>query len=86
VHGYRTRPQTKRRGQGSRHPTLKADRPLGEWNHTMITVKGQQVSVSLNGETVIKNATLNEMPAEGPSGLQHHGQAIEFANIWVRKD
>ena len=52
----------------------------------MITVKGQQVSVTMNGHSVIENVTLNEMPAEGPIGLQHHGQAIDFANIWVKRD
>jgi hypothetical protein len=26
------------------------------------------------------------MPPEGPIGLQHHGQAIDFANIWVKRD
>jgi hypothetical protein len=56
------------------------------WNRTMITVKGQQVSVSLNGKSLIENVTLDGMPAEGPIGLQHHGQAIDFANIWVKRD
>jgi hypothetical protein len=67
-------------------PKRKADFPVGEWNRMMITVKGQQVSVTMNGHTLIENAPLNEMPAEGPIGLQHHGQAIDFANIWVKRD
>jgi hypothetical protein len=86
VYGYRNDPKQSAEVKAAVTPTMKADRPLGEWNRTMITVKGQQISVNLNGKTVINNATLNEMPAEGPIGLQHHGQAIDFANIWVRRD
>lgn len=86
VYGYRNDPKQSAEVKAAVTPKRKADRPLGEWNRTMITVKGQQASVSLNGETVIENATLNEMPAEGPIGLQHHGQAIDFANIWVKRD
>jgi hypothetical protein len=52
----------------------------------MITVKGQQVSVTMNGHSLIENAILDGMPPEGPIGLQHHGQAIDFANIWVKRN
>ena len=86
IYGYRTDAKQSPEVKAACTPKRKADRPVGEWNRMMITVKGQTVSVSLNGETVIENATLNEMPAEGPIGLQHHGQAIDFANIWVKRD
>jgi hypothetical protein len=86
IYGYRTDGKQSAEVKAAVTPKLKADRPLGEWNRTMIKVKGQQISVTLNGEPVIKDATLNEMPAEGPIGLQHHGQAIDFANIWLKKD
>lgn len=86
IYGYRTDAKQSPEVKAACTPKRKADHPLGEWNRMMITVKGDTVNVSLNGETVIENATLNEMPAEGPIGLQHHGQAIDFANIWVKRD
>lgn len=86
IYGYRIDPKQSPEVKAACTPKRKADRPVGEWNRMMISVKGQTVNISLNGETVIENATLNEMPAEGPIGLQHHGQAIDFANIWVKRD
>lgn len=86
VYGYRIDAKQNPEVKAAVTPKRKADGPVGEWNRMMVTVKGQTLNVSLNGETVIENATLNEMPAEGPIGLQHHGQAIDFANVWVRRD
>ncbi len=86
IYGYRTDPEQSAEVKAAATPSQKADRPIGEWNRMMITVKGQEVSATLNGVSVIEKVTLNEMPEEGPIGLQHHGQAIDFANMWVRKD
>ena len=86
IYGYRTDGKQSPEVKAACTPKRKADFPVGEWNRMMITVKGQQVSVTMNGHSVIENVTLNEMPAEGPIGLQHHGQAIDFANIWVKRD
>ena len=66
-------------------PKTRADLPPGEWNRTMITLKGERLTVSLNGRVVIDNAELPGIPAEGPIGLQHHGSAIDFANIWIKE-
>lgn len=86
IYGYRTDPSQSAEVKAAVTPRHNADKPLGEWNRTMITVRGDRVSVSMNGKVLIEGAQLNGMPAEGPIGLQHHGQAIDFANIWVRKD
>jgi len=51
----------------------------------MITIKGDRLTVQLNGKTVISEAQLPEIPAEGPIGFQHHGAAIDFANIWIKE-
>jgi hypothetical protein len=64
---------------------MKADRPLGEWNRTMVTIKGDRLTVSLNGRTVIEEAQLPGIPARGAFGIQHHGSAIDFANVWVKE-
>jgi hypothetical protein len=39
----------------------------------------------LNGKTVLDNARLPGVPADGPIALQHHGAPIEFANIYMRE-
>ncbi len=86
IYGYRTDANQSAEVKTAATPSQKADRPLGEWNRIMIVVKGQEVTVTLNGIEVINKVSLNEMPEEGPIGLQHHGQAIDFANMWIRRD
>jgi hypothetical protein len=86
IYGYRTDPKQSPESKAAYTPKHKADFPAGQWTRTMITVKGQQVSVTMNGHSLIENAILDGMPPEGPIGLQHHGQAIDFANIWVKRD
>jgi hypothetical protein len=63
---------------------MKADKPVGEWNRMMITLKDELLTVTLNGQVVISDAKLPGVPESGPIGLQHHGSAIDFANIWVK--
>jgi hypothetical protein len=86
VYGYRTDAKMSAEVKAGVTPKAKADKPLGEWNRTMITLIGDRLSVTLNGKLVIDKAQLPDIPAEGPIGLQHHGGAIDFANIWVKDE
>ncbi len=65
-------------------PVAKADLPPGEWNRFEITAKGDRVTVVLNGVTVIADARLPGLPAMGPIGLQHHGDPVQFMNIYAK--
>lgn len=85
VYGYRTDGSMPAEIRAGVTPKAKADKPLGEWNRMMITMKGELLTVVLNGQTVIEEARLPGVPAEGPIGLQHHGAALDFANIWIKK-
>jgi hypothetical protein len=51
----------------------------------VITIKGDRLTVALNGEEVITSAQLPGIPAKGPIALQNHGQAIQFKNIYVKE-
>ena len=66
-------------------PKVRADKPLGQWNRFHITMRGDRVTIVLNGQTVIENAQLPGIPARGPIALQHHGDPIQFANLYVRE-
>lgn len=85
VYGYRTDPAMSAEVRAQVTPKMKADRPVGEWNRTMITIQGDRLTVSLNGRVVIDNAQLPGVPAKGAIGLQHHGAAIHFANLWIKE-
>jgi hypothetical protein len=84
VWGYRTDPSQPAEVRAGVTPKKKADKPIGQWNRFIITMRGDRLTVNLNGETVIDNAQLPGVPAGGPIALQHHGDPIEFANLLVR--
>src|SRR5204863_1969400 len=84
------------------NPLKLADKPIGEWNHFRIVMKGDKVSVWLNGELVVDNTPLDNywgrpdkkknpdaknppLPETGPIELQHHGDHLEFKNIYIKE-
>lgn len=85
VYGYRTNKDLPAEVRAGVTPKAKADKPLGEWNRTMITMKGEELTVVLNGQTVIDRAKLPGVKAKGALALQHHGAAIDFANMWIKE-
>ena len=66
-------------------PRKKADYPEGDWNRFVITMRGERVTVVLNGETVIERAQLPGVPARGRIGLQDHGDPVEFRNLFIKE-
>lgn len=68
-------------------PRVKADAPLGEWNRFMITLKGDRLTVLLNGMVVLEDALLPGIAPEGPIALQHEygGAPIEFTNVFIKE-
>lgn len=85
VYGYRTDRAQQPEVRAAVTPKKKADKPIGQWNRFIITMRGDRLTVNLNDETVIENAQLPGIPARGPIALQHHGDPIEFANIFLRE-
>jgi hypothetical protein len=79
--------------QKNPHDPLKlADRPIGEWNHFRIVMKGDKVSVWLNEVLVVDNTPLENywkrgdpLPEKGPIELQHHGDHLEYKNIYIKE-
>ena len=78
-----------------KHPSkpLKfADKPVGEWNTFHIVMKGDRVTVRLNGVLVVDDTPLENywfpgksLPDKGPIELQHHGDRLQFRNIYVKE-
>jgi hypothetical protein len=73
-------------------PLKKADKPVGEWNTFHIIMKGDKVSVWLNGALVVDKVPLENywergkpLPAKGPIELQHHSSPLEFKNIYIKE-
>jgi 3-keto-disaccharide hydrolase len=75
-----------------RKPLVNADKPVGEWNTFHIVMKGDKVTIHLNGKLVVDNTPLENywergkpLPARGPIELQHHGDPLWFKNIYVKE-
>lgn len=95
-YGYRTDEKSSAETRAAVTPRTQADKPVGEWNAFEITVRGDRVSVVLNGILVIDQAQLPGMAPRGPVGLQHHGSMkdgrwtsppalVQFRNISIKE-
>ena len=96
VYGYRMDQSLPAEVRAGVTPRTQADKPVGEWNRFEITMKGDRLSVVLNGVLVIENAQLPGIPESGPLALQHHGgkrdgefygspSLVQFKNIYIKE-
>ncbi|MFM6942239.1 MAG: DUF1080 domain-containing protein [Aquirufa sp.] len=75
-----------------RNPLKVADNPINEWNTFRIIMKGERVTVYLNGELVVNNAILEnywdrKIPIflKDAIELQAHGNHIVYRTIYVKE-
>jgi hypothetical protein len=96
VYGYRTDAAMPAAVRAGVTPKRNADHDIGAWNTFEITMRGDRLTVVLNGEEVITNAQLPGVPARGPIALQHHGEKkngtwagppslVQFRNIVIKE-
>jgi hypothetical protein len=94
VWGYRTDPAFSPEVHAGVTPKVRADRPIGQWNTFHIIMKGDRLTVRLNGKLVLDNTQLPGIPAQGPIALQHHGDRkdgewgasfLQFRNIFIKE-
>ncbi len=96
VYGYRMDENMPPEVRKAVTPVYNADHNIGEWNTYKITMKGDRLTVELNGHIVIENAQLPGIPESGPIGLQHHGDKmngewvsppalVQFRNVFIKE-
>jgi hypothetical protein len=79
-------------------PLKSADKPAGEWNTFHIVIKGDKVTVRLNGELVVDQIALENiwesgkpLPTVGPIELQRHPKQdgtlgkLWFKNVYIKE-
>jgi HEAT repeat protein len=76
----------------SSKPLKVADNPLGEWNNFHIIMKGDKVTVYLNGELVTDQVILENfwdrtqpLFSQEQIELQAHGSRVAYRDIYVRE-
>ncbi len=72
-------------------PLVKADRPIGQWNHLRVRMVGERVWVWLNGQQTVDGQKLDNifdraqpLLLTGAIELQSHGTEVRFRNLFVR--
>jgi hypothetical protein len=96
MYGLRMDPKSSPELRAAATPRTQADKPVGEWNHFEITVRGNTVNALLNGKPVIVGAQIPDLPPRGRIGLQHHGSKrdgkwtsppalVQFRNISIKE-
>jgi hypothetical protein len=98
VYGYRMDKNQPPEVRAGVTPKVRADKPVGEWNTFEITMKGDRLTVLLNGQKVLDNAQLPGVPESGRLALQHHGgpnpktgelspasSLVQFRNIFIKE-
>jgi hypothetical protein len=85
VYGYRTDGAQPAEVRAGVTPTARADAPVGSWNRFIITMRGELLTVNLNGTTVIHEARLPGIDARGPIALQSHHSGVEFMNVFIQE-
>jgi Domain of Unknown Function (DUF1080) len=78
--------------QNPSKPTVKADKPIGQWNTFSIKMVGDKVTVKLNGQVVTDAVTLENywerdkpIYPTGAIELQNHGNTLFFKNIYIKE-
>ena len=77
-------------------PRTQADKPVGQRNTFETMVRGNTVTVVLNGRTVIPAVAIPDLPARGRIALQHHGgkrdgewvsppSLLQYRNLFIKE-
>lgn len=87
IYGYRVDKKLSPEVRAGATPKIKADKPPGEWNRFIITMKGERVRIILNNQLVIDNALLPGIQIRGAIALQDDhadNNTFQFANLFIR--
>ncbi len=88
VYGYRADEEMPAEVRKALVPKFKADNPPLEWNRYIITMKGDRISVELNGHLVIDNAQLPGIAESGKIALQDdhaRNNRFYFGNLYIKE-
>lgn len=75
-----------------RFPSVKADKPVGEWNTFFIRLVGDKLTVKLNDKLVVEDVTMENywerdkpLYRTGSIELQNHGNKLWFRKLFIKE-
>jgi hypothetical protein len=57
----------------------------GVWKRFNITLKNERLTATEDGKIVTDIAKVSDAPAQGKIGLEHPGQPVDFASVFIRE-
>lgn len=70
-------------------PSKNMVKPAGEWNRYTITLKGNQLTVVLNGEQImdidLSQSAMKDRPAKGHISFQDEGKPVWYRNVRIKE-
>lgn len=66
-------------------PDVKVTTPAGNWNRSIFTVRGNTVSVEVNGAKLAENVSFPNALPKGRIALDPQGAGIQYASIYLKK-
>jgi hypothetical protein len=65
-------------------PLTTPDAPAGEWNRALLTMKGDQLTLTVNGKTIVDDVKQDGVVSRGRVGIVNAGGPAEFANVFIK--
>ncbi|MFO0968383.1 MAG: DUF1080 domain-containing protein [Gemmataceae bacterium] len=70
-------------------PSKNMAKPAGEWNRMIVSCKGTQLKVNLNGEQIVDidlaKGPMKDRPLVGYIGIQDHGEPFWVRNVKLKE-
>ncbi len=74
---------------GAAAPSKNMAKTAGEWNRYVITCRGNQLKVELNGEQIIDlqldKSAVKDRPSEGHIGFQDEAKRVWYRNVRIKE-
>jgi Domain of Unknown Function (DUF1080) len=72
----------------ARHAVARALLPIpskGQWRRALVTKRRGQLTIAIDGKTVVQEMAVPGLERSARIALQHDGRAIEFANVYLKQ-
>ncbi len=69
--------------RGSKREIAFKDKKAGAWHRSIVQLKGNRVSLRIDGDVVAEDVELSNLPASGPIALVGFGP-VQFRNVFIR--